>query len=85
MKPLPSHPGLKTDPLARRRREERRIHLVKWHEMPIRVYIPALLKQVLGYLRRVKNHYYLPQDFNGHNVPYTLLASIRNTRETDCL
>lgn len=53
MKPLPSHPGLITGLLGRPRRERGRIHLVKRHKVAIRVDITALLKQVLGYLRRV--------------------------------
>jgi hypothetical protein len=50
------------------------VHLVKWHEMAIRVDIATFLKQVLGYLRRVEYDYYFSQDFDGHDIPYTLSA-----------
>ena len=74
MEPLPSHPNSRTGLLWRPRRERRRIHLVKWHEMAIRVDIATFLEQFLGCLWRVKNYNHLSQDFNGHDVPWTLSA-----------
>ncbi len=47
--------------------------------MAIRVDISALLKQVLGHLRRVKNDYHLSQDFDRHDSPYTFSAPAHGT------
>ena len=65
MEPFPSHPDIL---LISRTGKRRRIHLVKWHQMTIRVDIPALLEQVLGNPWGVENDYYLTENSDGHDL-----------------
>lgn len=75
VKPFPSHPDVLNRYSSTQEETNGCIHLIKWHQMPIRVDIPALLEQVLGRLWGVENNNNLIENLDGHNLACTLPRS----------